>query len=146
MAERVGLLLMAYGTPSGPGDVERYYTDIRGGRPPSPEMLAELKERYSAIGNTFPLARITREQGEALVAELNRDRSGPEFLLYFGMKHSPPFVADAVCFDLLTGPLTGMTMGDLVHWMRSGEAYVNVHSTTHPGGEIRGQIEQITAQ
>lgn len=96
MAERVGLLLMAYGTPSGPDDVERYYTDIRGGRPPSPEMLAELKERYAAIGNTFPLARITREQGEALAAELNRDRSGPEFLLYFGMKHSPPFVADAV--------------------------------------------------
>jgi protoporphyrin/coproporphyrin ferrochelatase len=96
MAERVGLLLMAYGTPSGPDDVERYYTDIRGGRPPSPEMLAELKERYSAIGNTFPLARITREQGEELVAELNRDRSGREFLLYFGMKHSPPFVDDAV--------------------------------------------------
>ena len=96
MAERVGLLLMAYGTPSGPDDVERYYTDIRGGRPPSPEMLAELKERYAAIGNTFPLARITREQGEALVAELNRDRWGPEFFLYFGMKHSPPFVADAV--------------------------------------------------
>ncbi|HET6770166.1 MAG TPA: ferrochelatase [Actinomycetota bacterium] len=96
MAERVGLLVMAYGTPSGPDDVERYYTDIRGGRPPSPELVAELKERYAAIGNTFPLAAITRAQGEALVDELNRDESGPQFVLFFGMKHSPPFVADAV--------------------------------------------------
>ncbi|HEV2907193.1 MAG TPA: ferrochelatase [Actinomycetota bacterium] len=96
MSERVGLLVMAYGTPSGPDDVERYYTDIRGGRPPSPDSLAELKERYAAIGNTFPLARITRDQGEALVSELNRDGSGPEFVLYFGMKHSPPFVPDSV--------------------------------------------------
>lgn len=96
MAERIGLLVMAYGTPSGPDDVERYYTDIRGGRPPRPEMLGELKQRYAAIGNTFPLATITRDQGEALVAELNRDSSGPEFALYFGMKHSPPFVPDTV--------------------------------------------------
>jgi hypothetical protein len=50
------------------------------------------------------------------------------------------------CFDLLTGPLTGLATGDLVHWMRTGAAYVNVHSTSHPAGEIRGQIRQITAQ
>jgi protoporphyrin/coproporphyrin ferrochelatase len=96
IAERIGLLVMAYGTPSGPDDVERYYTDIRGGHPPRPEMLAELKQRYAAIGNTFPLASITSRQGEALVTELNGDRSGSEFALYFGMKHSPPFIPDAV--------------------------------------------------
>jgi ferrochelatase len=96
MGERIGLLVMAYGTPSGPEDVERYYTDIRGGRAPSPEMLAELKHRYEAIGNTFPLAALTRAQGESLVAELNRHEPGPEFVLFFGMKHSPPFVMDAV--------------------------------------------------
>jgi protoporphyrin/coproporphyrin ferrochelatase len=96
MDSRIGLLVMAYGTPSGPDDVERYYTDIRGGRSPSPDMLAELKRRYAAIGNTFPLARITQEQGEGLVAELNRTSEGPEFSLYLAMKHSPPFVGDAV--------------------------------------------------
>jgi protoporphyrin/coproporphyrin ferrochelatase len=96
MDRRTGLLVMAYGTPSGPDDVERYYTDIRGGRPPSPDMLAELKGRYAAIGNTFPLARITREQGEALVAELNRTSEGARFTLYLAMKHSAPFVGDAV--------------------------------------------------
>jgi hypothetical protein len=77
--------------------------------------------------------------------------SGSVVLPLYPLDDAPPpapgaLVTASICFDLLTGPLTGMTMGDLVHWMRSGEAYVNVHSTTHPGGEIRGQIEQITAQ
>jgi ferrochelatase len=94
-AEPVGVLLMYYGTPSGPEDVERYYTDIRGGRAPSPEALAELKERYAAIGNTFPLTDITRRQADGLEAELN---GGPEprFRVYLGAKHAPPFIADAV--------------------------------------------------
>lgn len=84
-----GLLVMAYGTASGPEDVERYYTDIRGGRTPSPELIAELKERYAAIGNTFPLDRITREQAAALEKELG-------FKTYIGYKHSRPFVGDTV--------------------------------------------------
>ena len=41
----------------------------------------------------------------------------------------------------LTGPLTGMTLNDLWDRIQAGEAYVNVHTTTYPGGEIRGQIE-----
>src|SRR6266511_3315762 len=36
---RIGVLAMAYGTAAGPGDVERYYTDIRGGRPPTTQHL-----------------------------------------------------------------------------------------------------------
>ena len=51
----IGVLVMAYGTASGPEDIERYYTDIRGGRVPTPEHLAELQDRYRAIGNVFPL-------------------------------------------------------------------------------------------
>ena len=31
-----GLVVMAYGTPSSPADIEAYYTHIRRGRPPSP--------------------------------------------------------------------------------------------------------------
>jgi ferrochelatase len=32
----IGVLVMAYGTASGPEDIERYYSDIRGGRTPAP--------------------------------------------------------------------------------------------------------------
>jgi protoporphyrin/coproporphyrin ferrochelatase len=91
----LGLLVMAYGTARGPDDIERYYTDIRGGRPPSPEHLEDLRRRYAAIGNTFPLERITREQAEALERELNA-AEGPRFRAYLGWKHSPPHVPDVV--------------------------------------------------
>ena len=40
----------------------------------------------------------------------------------------------------LVGPLTGLTLGDLYELFTSGEAYVNLHTTLHPGGEIRGQL------
>jgi ferrochelatase len=41
---------MAYGSPADEADIERYYTHIRGGRKPSDEALAELTERYRAVG------------------------------------------------------------------------------------------------
>jgi len=89
-----GLLVMAYGTASGPDDIERYYTDIRGGRPPSPEHLRELTARYEAIGNVFPLLETTRAQAEGLAERLST--GGSSFRAYLGMKHSPPFIDDAV--------------------------------------------------
>jgi hypothetical protein len=42
--------------------------------------------------------------------------------------------------DLL-GPLQGKTIADLVDEIKGGTAYVNVHTTAHPAGEIRGQIK-----
>jgi len=36
----------------------------------------------------------------------------------------------------------GATMPELVTALRGGHAYVNVHTLAHPGGEIRGQIEE----
>ncbi len=40
----------------------------------------------------------------------------------------------------LQGPLAGKTIADLVDDIKAGNAYVNVHTKAHPGGEIRGQI------
>ena len=91
----IGVLVMAYGTASGPDDIERYYTDIRGGRAPSPELLAELRERYAAIGNRFPLLEITRAQAEGLERELDDAEPG-RYRTYLGMKHSPPWIGDAL--------------------------------------------------
>ena len=94
MTRPTGLLVMAYGTASGPDDVERYYTDIRGGRPPTAEHLRELRERYEAIGNVFPLLETTRSQAEGIVERLSGEDA--PLRAYLGMKHSPPFIADAV--------------------------------------------------
>ncbi|MEX2274702.1 MAG: ferrochelatase [Actinomycetota bacterium] len=95
MSETIGLLVMAYGTASGPEDIERYYTDIRGGRQPSPEHLQELTDRYAAIGNAFPLTEVTTAEAEGLADTLT-GRGFGRFRPYLGMKHSPPFISDTV--------------------------------------------------
>ncbi len=65
-SDRVAVVLMAYGTPRTPAEIEPYYTDIRRGRPPTPEALADLTARYAAIGGVSPLAQLTEAQGAAL--------------------------------------------------------------------------------
>ena len=40
----------------------------------------------------------------------------------------------------LQGPLAGKQMSDLVNMIKSGGAYVNVHTQQNQNGEIRGQI------
>jgi CHRD domain len=40
----------------------------------------------------------------------------------------------------LEGPLKGKAISDLITAIKDGKAYVNVHSTDFPDGEIRGQL------
>jgi ferrochelatase len=85
------VILMAYGSPDRIEDVPAYYSDIRGGRPVRPELLADLTERYRRLGieDSNPLNEITEETRAALEAELGLP-------VFTGMKHWTPRVADAV--------------------------------------------------
>lgn len=87
---------MAYGTPYQESDIERYYTHIRRGRKPSPEMIKDLAARYEAIGGISPLAKITLEQAKKLEERLNEIQEQAEFHFYLGLKHIEPFIEDAV--------------------------------------------------
>ena len=40
----------------------------------------------------------------------------------------------------LSGALAGKPLNDLISAIRTGNIYVNVHTTANPGGEIRGQL------
>jgi ferrochelatase len=93
---KMGLLVMAYGTPRSLDEVESYYTHIRRGRMPSEEQLQDLTHRYEMIGGISPLAKITEEQALRLEEELNRRFSDVEFKSYLGLKHIDPFIEDAV--------------------------------------------------
>ena len=91
----IGVLLMAYGGPDSLEDVEAYLLDIRGGRPTSPELVAEIKERYALIGGRSPLLDITRRQAKTLEANLNR-AGEVRFRTYVGMRHWQPRIREAV--------------------------------------------------
>ncbi len=92
-AEHVAVVLMAYGTPRTPEEIEPYYTDIRRGRAPTPEALADLTARYAAIGGVSPLARLTEAQGAALQSALDAAEPG-RFRVALGLKHADPKVED----------------------------------------------------
>ncbi len=93
--EPFGVLLMAYGSPNTLDEVEPYYTDVRGGRPPTPQLLAELKERYARVGGRTPLLAISRQQAEGLQARLDREAPG-RYRVTLGMKHWHPYLAEPV--------------------------------------------------
>lgn len=92
---RLGLIVMAYGTPRSPAEIEPYYLHIRRGRPPTPEQLAELIMRYDAIGGISPLAQRTEAQRAALEAALEAEMPG-RWRVVLGQKHAAPFIEDAV--------------------------------------------------
>jgi ferrochelatase len=94
--KKMGLLVMAYGTPYSEDDIERYYTHIRHGRPPSKAALEDLRRRYEAIGGISPLAKITEDQAFGLEKRLNEVQQEMEFKAYIGLKHIEPFIEDAV--------------------------------------------------
>ena len=94
-SRRVGVLVMAYGTPSSPGQVEAFYTDVRRGRAPSADQLADLVRRYQAIGGVSPLSRRTAEQVEGIQQQLELRFPG-RYLCTLGNKHSEPRIENAI--------------------------------------------------
>jgi len=92
---RTAVLLMAYGTPRTSAEILPYYTDIRRGRPPTPEQLADLTARYDALGGVSPLAARTEAQRDALQAALD-DAAPDRFHVVLGLKHAAPMIETAV--------------------------------------------------
>ena len=94
------ILMMAYGGPDSLADIEPYLLDIRGGRPTSPELVTEIRERYAKIGGRSPLLELTRAQASALEVELNKQAPSPDgaggFRVYVGMRHWKPYIHEVV--------------------------------------------------
>ena len=85
---RLAVLLMALGGPDSLENVEPYLLDLRGGRPTSPELVEEIRERYRATGGKSPVLEITR----ALAAKIEARRPVRVFV---GLRHWHPFIAEA---------------------------------------------------
>lgn len=82
---------MAHGTPASLDEMPEYLRLVRGGRPPSPELVEEMRHNYAAIGGRSPLTELTLAQGDTLAARL-----GPDIPVAVGMRNWRPFIGDAL--------------------------------------------------
>lgn len=134
------VLVMAYGTPRSLDDVEAYYADIRGGRPPTPELLAELTGRYRAIGGRSPLLEITRAQADGIATRLDGVRA------YVGQKHASPTIPEAVESMHLDGieDAVGLVLAPHFSQMSVGDYEKRARSAMEAAGWA-GRFEMITS-
>jgi protoporphyrin/coproporphyrin ferrochelatase len=134
------VILMAYGTPRSRDEIEPYYTDIRRGRPPTPELLAELTARYDALGGTSPLAQRTDAQRDALQHAL--DELGPgQYRVVLGLKHAAPMIETAVeqvCADGCRD-LVGLVLAPHYSSYSIGQYLGRARAAAEPfGANVRG--------
>lgn len=74
-----------------------------------------------------------------------KGENGPPIAGLFGGpakegKFSGVLAVGTITEKSLLGDFKGKSIADLVRLLRSGNAYVNIHTDTFPAGEIRGQI------
>jgi ferrochelatase len=87
----LGVLLMAHGTPASLDEMPEYLQLVRGGRPPSAELIEEMRHNYQAIGGRSPLTDLTMAQADAL-----RKVLGPAVPVAVGMRNWTPFIREAL--------------------------------------------------
>jgi len=86
--KKTAVLLLAHGTPDNPDQIPEYLRYVTGGRPLPPQVVEEIRHRYSLIGFS-PLACWTLLQADQLSRELRLP-------VFVGMRNWKPFIADAV--------------------------------------------------
>lgn len=140
---RTGVVVMAYGTPASPEDIEPYYTHIRRGRPPTPEQLANLELRYQALGGTSTLAQRTADQVAAITAALQA--AGPDrFVVALGQKHAAPFIEDGVASLAAAGAtqVVGVVLAPHYSGFSVGQYQERVATSAAEAGIVAAGVER----
>jgi protoporphyrin/coproporphyrin ferrochelatase len=121
---------MAHGTPSSLDDMPEYLRLVRGGRAPSPELVAEMRHNYDAIGGRSPLTTITEAQADGL-----RRRLGAGVPVVVGMRNWRPFIKDALAELAAAGVerVIGIPMAPQFSTL-SVQKYVDAATTALPPG------------
>ncbi len=131
----ISVVLMAYGTPRSREEILPYYTDIRRGRPPTEELLAELTARYEAIGGLSPLAALTEAQRDAVQRSLDALQPG-RFRVTLGLKHAHPMIEESVVDIVGTGTerIVGLVLAPHYSSYSIGQYVGRARAAAEPSG------------
>jgi ferrochelatase len=104
MRNKIGIILMTYGSATTAENVETYFKHIY--KNPSAEIIKDFEHRYEVVGGS-PLIEITKKQAAHLQKML-----GKEYVVRAGMRHSAPFIIDAVreCMKMGTTKIRGIIL------------------------------------
>jgi len=89
-----GILLLAFGGPNSLEDVEPFLKNVFSGRPLTPFVVNQVKERYQLIGGKSPLPEITERQGRSL--QNNLKKRGTPCEVSIGMRYWQPSIPGAI--------------------------------------------------
>ena len=125
------VLLMAHGTPSSLADMPEYLKVVRGGRPPSPELVEEMTHNYRAIGGS-PLTDLTLAQADALSKRL-----GPDVPVAVGMRNWHPYISAAMSdlADRNVDRIIGLPLAPQFSTL-SVQKYMDAATSALPGGVV----------
>ena len=125
------VLLMAHGTPSSLDEMPEYLRLVRGGRPPSAELVAEMRHNYAGDRRTLAA---DRDHAGAGATRCGR-RLGPDVPVAVGMRNWRPFIKDALA-DLAASGVTriiGVPMAPQFSTL-SVQKYVDAATAALPAG------------
>jgi hypothetical protein len=88
------LLVVSFGGPEGPADVDSFLDNVFRGLRVPPETKAHIAKRYQQVGGVSPINAHTRAFIKALQLEL--DAHGPALPIYWGNRNWHPLLADTV--------------------------------------------------
>jgi len=132
---------MAHGTPSSLDEMPAYLTIVRGGRPPSADLVAEMRHNYEAIGGRSPLTEITHAQAAAL-----RARLGATVPVAVGMRNWSPYIKDALAELAAAGVsrVIGVPLAPQYSTL-SVRKYVDAAKAALPGAMLFEAVESFHA-
>jgi ferrochelatase len=138
----IAVVLMAYGTPRSRDEILPYYTDIRRGRPPTDEQLADLTARYEAIGGLSPLAELTEAQRDALQRALD-DLAPGRYRVELGLKHAEPKIEATVDGVIAAGcdSIVGLVLAPHYSAYSVGQYLGRVGAAAEPHGVRANGVE-----
>jgi protoporphyrin/coproporphyrin ferrochelatase len=127
------VLLLAHGTPESLDDMPEYLRRVRGGRPPSAELIQEMRGNYAAIGGRSPLTEITLAQASALASVLGG------MPVYVGMRNWRPYIADVLAEAAAAGvrEMVALPMAPQYSTLSVAKYDAAVQAARPPAMEIR---------
>tara|TARA_Y100000310_G_scaffold343841_1_gene453424 strand:+ start:15108 stop:16136 length:1029 start_codon:yes stop_codon:yes gene_type:complete len=88
------LLLVAFGGPEAPDQVEPFLERVTAGRRIPAERLAEVADRYARVGGVSPINGRLRNLVDSVEVELRAVGSG--LPVYWGNRNAPPLLTDTL--------------------------------------------------